>query len=469
VLDDSIHNFSNTNSDNITANGEIINTESYAVIDILGNSTGSFVYGLGQHVNTHYGIFYKIDDSNYTISKTISTFDNTNLIIDPIALTIDTNQNIWIAYDNKIVMWNPVTETTISILEFEGYVDAIAGTNTNELLVINRNNNTNYIYTFNVNTLLSSRDIINTTNRNSKFIAMGDWSGFRKQNKYTDLIEYYTNSYLLTGQSQVFNILPRNKYRLEKINEDFDMTETIKSYRTTETMLNYDLLFDQFLGGIFGNKYDDGTFLGRNLYEKIANFVMNHSDIDTCNVKSLKSMCEQVNISFENDIIYPRDIKKIIDLFSIKFKYLWGDTIREGDIQEYKGQEIDIYTYVVSANPPVKFIVEEKFNEHLSVITPLGIYYSDFIYRTNYPLSTYNDDWGWGLSIPYGQQLSSYYKFYELLDVNYSKLFSIIDWNNELTSIELSSITSYDSYFSETGVASIMLGDKLRQGLGLFL
>lgn len=304
-------------------------------------------------------------------------------------------------------------------------------------------------------------------NDQNNYVAYGDWNGFRWYNKFG--YDGTIKTYNLSGISDEFKIFPQDEYNIQKVNEDFDMTETLKSYRTTENLYNFENLFDNFLGSIFGDKYDDGTKFGRNIYEKIANFVSNHSDIDTCSIDALRSICQETGIDFETDITYPRDIKRLVDLFSIKFKKLWGDNYQTGVIEDFKGDSIDVDTYTVSADPQTKFIATERFNDFNIIITPL-LSSNGSTTLSSYPLSTYSQDWGWGLSIPSGQNVKDYYDFFELLPLStYRMDGSIIDWDNELTDSDIKPLTSFDNYMNDRGIVSTVLGDKLRQGLDLYL
>ena len=323
----------------------------------------------------------------------------------------------------------------------------------NRTIIFNKDDPTDY------NIVNISEDQSILTNN---YVAYGDWNGFRWYNKFG--YGGNTITYELSGQSEPFNIYPQNKYRLQKINEDFDATETLKSYRTTDLMLNYDNLFDNFLGSIYGNSLDDGTYIGKNIYEKIANFVMNHGDIETCSIDALESFCEETGIEFDTKLDFPRDIKKIVDLFSIKFKKLWGEDYKTGLIEDYKGDELNTLTYEVSADPQTKFIAKEKFNNYYSIITPLMI---DSL--SSYPISSYEQSWGWGLSVPSGGSLEDYYEFYEFNTVEEDRLISIIDWDNPLTDTTIEPISSFSNYMGEDGIVSTILGDKLRTGLGLYL
>jgi hypothetical protein len=58
----------------------------------------------------------------------------------------------------------------------------------------------------------------------------------------------------------------------------------------------------------------------REHYEKIANFVQNTRDIDVCEVQVLESMARELDVDTKRylNYEYPKELKKLIDLFSVK-------------------------------------------------------------------------------------------------------------------------------------------------------
>jgi hypothetical protein len=459
----------------VTPDGGIINLGDDVPMDMVSNRDGDKLYVL----TTNY----------YTSESYIKVYgtDQNNLISNNLVgygaefITIDTSQNAFTVskqnndddyslnlykYDN-----NSVTNSSLfSILNTSvNNVGGISGdsygniwlldSSNDRVVVMSQDEGVSHTY------INITEDVGNDTNN---YVAYGDWNGFRWYNKFGYGGE--SSYYELTGQSEPFNIYSRDKYNLQKINEDFDATETLKSYRTTDSMLNYDNLFDNFLGSIYGNKVDDGTYIGRNVFEKIANFVLNHSDIDTCTVDSLESLCDEVGIEFEDKLILPRDIKRVVDIFSIKFKKLWGDDYRSGYIDEQVGEVLDVSSYVVSADPQIKIIAKEKFNNNYSIITPtildsLGNYADT---DKSYELRLYDHSWGWGLSIPDGSEISDYYDFYEYNELSTDRIIDIIDWENELTDTSIKDISSFSNYMTTDGIVSTILGDTLREGLTMY-
>lgn len=452
-------------------------------------------------------------------------------------ITLDLNQRAWVLaktdklnnfYDVLTKIRQPSTfnyyiinkDESRSYSEFSSYIDndsfpntfidevddiihlgGIAGDSYGNIWLLDSLQNKMYIVnsdTFSYTDIVFTED---ESNINTKYVAYGDWNGFRWFNKFGfgDLEESEPQiiTYELYGESKPFKIYPRNYYNLQKINEIFDATETLKSYRTTESMLNYDNLFDNFLGSIYGNKLSDESTIGKSMYEKIANFVMNNADIETCSIDALKSFCEEVGVEFEDSPSFPAELKRLINIFSIKFKKLWGDDFNkefdssnllekiggypkivddrvvynsDGYNFEYViNENLNVvypvlkYDYDVSANPQIKILAVEKFNNATTVISPLIVNGMN-----SYPLSSYDSSWGWGLSVPEGQPIHKYYDFYELTEVDKDRLNGVIDWGNDLTTSNIKPLSSFSNYMKKDGIVSYALGEKIRDGLGLF-
>ena len=67
----------------------------------------------------------------------------------------------------------------------------------------------------------------------------------------------------------------------------------------------------EYIDNVFGTDESDYSVFGRQVYEKIANFVKNHSDVEICNISQLYSVCEQLDIPIDEYIIeYPASIDR---------------------------------------------------------------------------------------------------------------------------------------------------------------
>ena len=154
----------------------------------------------------------------------------------------------------------------------------------------------------------------------------GDWNGFRWLNKFDNTFGPHTISGTTT-----FSIYPSTgRYAVAKHNEDFDPTDTVKSYAAQPVLVeNASVFFDELYGSTVGMLSSDFTAVGRVAYEKISNFTPNVNDIDTCNIKPLYSMCEMLGIpTARYDFNYSGGLHRIMNIVSIPHKKLWGERSR---------------------------------------------------------------------------------------------------------------------------------------------
>lgn len=182
--------------------------------------------------------------------------------------------------------------------------------------------------------------------------------------------------------SKTFTVLPStNETELYKINEDIDYADILKGYRFQSFLHQYNDLFDGLFTSFVGQASSRPTTFGKTVFEKIANFAENHSDIDVCNISQLQSFYDLLNEDV--DILLPQapaELKRLYDLLSIKLSKLIGDYTKEQKLQtnysttsaESRNVDfenpIDPTTYTVTAG--TKFIARQKFNGDIIVINP---------------------------------------------------------------------------------------------------
>jgi len=153
--------------------------------------------------------------------------------------------------------------------------------------------------------------------------ANGDFTGNRWYQKYAKTPVTYT----VTGSSEVFNIIDihNNPYMIRRVNESFNMSDYINSLMLPEYMQDYGVLRERFLKSIVGDDTYTYDNIGVKVYERIANFLSNTSDIETCNINQLQSLAAMLDVKvnvFNTNI--PCEIQRMLDIFSIPRANLIG-------------------------------------------------------------------------------------------------------------------------------------------------
>jgi len=96
---------------------------------------------------------------------------------------------------------------------------------------------------------------------------------------------------------------------------------------------------------------------------------------------------------------------------------------------------------------------------------------------SSYPLSSYNDDWNWGLSYPQNgvNIFSDYYDFYDYVDnkvyplSSFSQNSGLINWDSTAEIINRSTVdeskNTFDDWFGSDGIVDANLSLALHRGL----
>jgi streptogramin lyase len=431
-------------------------------------------------------------------------------------LTIDGNQNAWVIQGAEtLTKIDGVTkQTTIYIAGLgnntTNYICSIGGITcdtSNDIWVINNFDKNLYVFDANLITtdvlnpkytlpltypttglpvISSYTTPINVANNQygysdglKEFQAYGDWNGYNWLNKYAAPVSTIRT---ITGASNLFNIYPNTgQYNIAKVNENWNAAGFYDSLRYQETLLDKQVFFDQFLGVIVGGLDAQPYELGKTVYEKIANFVNNNADISKANINELISFCQELTVEFDQyNLTLPPQLRRLVDLLSIKQSTLWGNNNKftqnfntQGTIISNStygvnlGSQIDPLTGVFTNGTPI--VAQELFSDNFKLINNNLIAY----YNTNdvIPLSSYIPDWGWGLVVPdtiTGTQINNFYKFY-----NYNPVFNntyydnVINWNDSYTTLSPTN-SSYSNWSSDSGIIQSLLSYELTMGLRLF-
>lgn len=309
--------------------------------------------------------------------------------------------------------------------------------------------------------------------------AHGDWTGYRWTNKFgSEHLPYYTDTsltYLVTGISPLLNFYDRSIYTAFKINEDFNLGNTMQNLAQIPILKDSNDLFQNFLGAIFGKEpfYQDD--LGITAFEKIANFVGNNSDPDTCEIPQLYNMAQLVDYNADDFLLnYPTLIKRAINFGSINISKLMGTNCNCGsqynlindcatrEICSYCGKEkasnrgelLNNLTYTVSAGTP---IVLKTKSLDLYQFIPTGKIDNNLNY-TLYSLAC---------SIGLPSNWADFYEFYEFVNIyNGGVTENLIDWNSEQTTLSRNLSTAND-WFKEEGILDLFFNYALYKGLDL--
>lgn len=308
-------------------------------------------------------------------------------------------------------------------------------------------------------------------------------------NNVSLLVKLNTGNLQLSGFSNIFSIYPScGIYDVRKVNENFDQTAAYNSLVYQPILFDQYNFFNNFLGQIVGNANSDPNTLGIEVYEKIANYVANVDDIDYSNLNQLKSLLDNINVSYENfNYEYPPSLRRLADILSVKHKKLFGQRNQyQGnfDSKGYynsnrygtnKGTKLDIETTLLSAGPAVEqpfIIAYEKFSSLYTVVNMnllnLNSYYTSSPGISTYPLSSINNSWGWNLVLPdnvSGVEVNKYYQFYQFKPtVQGSLLQKFIDFDNPNNTLNITN-SGYKNYIEKGGIMDNILLTNLYTNL----
>jgi hypothetical protein len=325
--------------------------------------------------------------------------------------------------------------------------------------------------------------------------ASGDWTGMKWVSKYGSTTPYFLTTdnfdFILTkdnfriinspnyyysdeygdnifryGTSEAVNSNVLEFYadrpEIYKINENYNLKDQMKSVSFIPSLDESEFLFEKFLGSMFGNTNHED--LGVSTYEKISNFLLNHSDLDTCEIDKLYNLASSIDEN-TNDykLNYPPLIKRLMNLLSINKSRLWGSTPKNQNNFVKPSSEgilnrgnLLTNSYQVSAGTPIllKTTSLNKYN-----IIPTG----NIDGLSSYNLSKLVNFIG--LNTDNWQQ---YYEFYQFIpDTSQTYQNNVIDWENENTTLN-PNLSSYESWVGNQKMIDLMFSYEMSKGLGLF-
>ena len=263
------------------------------------------------------------------------------------------------------------------------------------------------------------------------------------------------------------------------------MLEKYKSLRFQDLFFNKYNLFDNFLGSIVGTISSGQNSIGKKVFERTANFVDNTANISCCDVPQLISILQSVgeqNVLFEKaNFNYPAAFKRLVDILSIKHSKLFGarNTFDE-DFYNYGNslQGVNLgdpinntITYTITAGTDL--VALERYSgkfKKLDTYIPLSAS-SLSAYSSTYPLSSYQNDWGWYLVLNSGfsaTDLDKFYTFFEFQENDNPVVAeSVINFADSNTTITHTA-SSYTDWVADNGTIDTIIANQLSLGLGLF-
>lgn len=269
--------------------------------------------------------------------------------------------------------------------------------------------------------------------------ATGDWTGNRWYQKY--VTSQMLSSVPISGISVPYAISNfENVNQIRRVNESFNNSDYYRSLALPENLQNNPTLFDKFFAASVGTGYlSANQDLGQTVYERIANFTSNHSDIDTCNISQLLSLAEQTGTpASDYSAVYPADILNMLDIASVPRAKLWGIKDDVPIFPQSIGEKYDVFTAIVTAGD--KIILKNKFDSTLSLITvPL--------LEGTIPIYPLSDFEGYGFVQPVTTNYI-FYKFDPVYSGNY--IDNLIDWNSQYTT-QSPTASTLEEWYGENG------------------
>jgi hypothetical protein len=468
------------------------------------SSTGSYITSIPLPINsTPQDILIDKDDSFWsaqcfeiydgvgslkkydTLGNQLSSFDN---IPNLGYLTYDVDGNPWFTYEyNKIgkikngnfthvaTVSSSYPHTNLNIPPQKGpsgYIEmtaleGIACTHKNLIFVVHSIDNKIYIYNAKndklVDTISIKPDLMLGIYNDPKSFAhheeqwqksievIGDWTGIRWSRKYKS---FYFETKTITGTSKILNVTKLNQQEIRKKNQNFNMSEQLASFALSPALRDNDFLFNTFLPSIYGTSknIDD---IGTAFYEKIANFLANHNDIDTCEIDNVYKLADMLDIAVDDyRLSFPFQIEQVVNMMTIAHSKLWGtQKIYDTDPIKTRGDKLNYNTYSVTEGVPI--IIYDKPNNNFTYFYPPSVEN-----QKTYSLSQLT-------AIGLVEPIEANYEFYSYKPYIDSNFYGgVIDWDNPYTTLN-SSLSTYEDWVKDAGIIDNILNFYLYKGLKL--
>ena len=452
--------------------------------------TTQFLSGSEEYATRHFvGALHEITSTG-TLTTTLSDLNN------PHYLALDENNNAWFSEGVSVVSvlsgsdlvsyylsGGTTNDAVIERVEAaalpEGFGDdaqigGIGHTANGYTYVIQSKENMVYIFNTDTFELVNTFNVYPDGGFDESARAFGDWTGFAWYNKFIR-IPYENQTVELSGRSTFFDILDAPEdIRLK--NDSYNLSQTISNlFLQPQAAQNINpVLHDDYFPSVFGTPADGYQTIGRQYYEKIANFVQNNKDIETCNIPQLYSICKAIDVPVDDyNLSYPADLSRLMDIVSIHYSTLRG--VKD---------KYNLYLGPYGCNIPSQYtnITNQEYtiNRHLTALdtdyvtsSGEGLIVLDNI-NNKYDLIYVNDSTalsalsGFGLREPLIVN-NGYngYSFFKYNKDNHRSAYvnNLIDWENEYNSISYE-VSSINDWYGEYGLIEKWFDYEIHKGLG---
>jgi len=269
--------------------------------------------------------------------------------------------------------------------------------------------------------------------------AIGDWTGNKWYQKYAKFERITVSP--VSAASTTFSVSAfENPNQIRRINETFDTAGYYKALALPDNLNSNTVLFDQFFAAAVGTgALSANEDIGQVTYERIANFVQNHSDVDSCLTDQLLNLAELTDLNPSvYATLYPVEIKNMLDIASTPKNKLWGIPDEVPLMPQSIGNKYDTFHDYVTAG--TKIVLKNKFDSSTTIteVPKLGS-------LTAYPLSSFE-------GLGFIQPVTINYFFYDFEPIYTGNYISnIIDWKSEQTTLTPSAST-FEEWYGDNGI-----------------
>jgi streptogramin lyase len=459
--------------------------------------------------NSHIALLGKVKKYD-SVGTELASFDFPH----PGYITLDPDENVWFTYgfnrvgfisndlgttgsfavssENIIPGWYDETER----LDFQA-LEGIASDSKDRIWIINSLENRVYIVsggsfagaptvtpsfdTFKIqpdDNLIWYNDSTSQYSVSSEFAksaqAYGDWIGFRWLQKYfLNVTSTGLVSGTISGMSNFFDITCKPD-EIRRFNESFDIAQQMRDYALPEHIKKNENLFEGLFKGSLDSDQCNHQSIGRTFFEKIANFVGNHRDVDCSNIEQIYSLAEEIDVPIDDyNFEFPSELRRIMDIASLPHHKMRGARCKCnvnfsrsyncdncGDRHANNlGELFSPLTYIVTAGVP--FVVEQlslpgSYDLINTVEHPTTM-------ATTYPLSSL----GTISFLTSADYSSGRYCFFDYIPGTCNELVEgCINWDDEYTTLSETQ-SSLDEWYGNGGIIETMINYELHRGLDL--